>query len=196
MGNDQSRQGSIYGLALVVELGLGAIALAIGGFPTADGPLGILPSAGLGAVAAVPPLLVVYAMGRSRRPAFQELLRISRSFVHDYLSPISFFAIVLLSAAAGVGEELIFRGLIQTALSERLGLLVALLGTSALFALLHAVTRAYAVYAFLLSLYLGLLFAATESVTAPIVTHAIYDAVLLYVLERQFRSLDQDELST
>ncbi len=189
MATEPAGKPSILLLALVVELGLGAVALAIGGFPSRGGSLGVLPSAGLGAVAAVPPLLAVYAMGRSRRPAFRELLRISRGFVRDYLSPISLPAIALLSVAAGLGEELLFRGLIQTALSERLGLVAALLTTSLVFALLHAVTRAYAFYAFLLSLYLGVLFAAAGSIAAPIVTHAVYDAVLLYVLER-------DEFST
>ncbi|MFP4432549.1 MAG: CPBP family intramembrane glutamic endopeptidase [Spirochaetaceae bacterium] len=188
MAPEPAGKPSILLLALVVELGLGAIALAVGGFPGQRGPLGLLPSAALGAVAAAPPLLAVYAMGRSPRPAFRELLRISRNFVRDYLSPISLPAIVLLSVAAGLGEELLFRGLIQRVLSERLGLAAALVATSAVFALLHAVTRAYAFYAFLLSLYLGVLFAATGNIAVPIVTHAVYDAVLLYVLDRDERS--------
>lgn len=184
MAPEPANKRSLFLLALVVELGLGAIALAVGGMPTQSGVLGALPSAGLGAVAAVPPLLVVYAMGRSRRPAFRELLRISRGFVRDYLSPISLPAIVLLSVAAGLGEELLFRGLIQRALSEHLGLAVGLIGTSAVFAAFHAITRAYAFYAFLLSVYLGVLFGATGSIAAPIVAHAVYDGVLLVVLAR------------
>jgi uncharacterized protein len=189
MAPEPTKKRSVLLLALIVELGLGAIALAVGGIPPRGGGLGFLPSAGLGAAAlgaaaAVPPLLVVYAMSRSRRPAFQELLRISRGFVRDYLAPISLPAIVLLSVAAGLGEELLFRGLIQRLLSERIGLTVGLIGTSALFAAFHAVTRAYAFYAFLLSVYLGVLFAVTGSIVAPIVAHAAYDGVLLYVLDR------------
>ncbi len=67
--DDRSSQGSIYGLALVVELGLGAIALAIGGFPSPESLLGGLRNAAVGVVAAGPPLLVVYIMSRSQRPA-------------------------------------------------------------------------------------------------------------------------------
>lgn len=196
MTDEPAKNRFVFLLALVVELGLGAIALALGGVPALGGVLGVLPSAGLGAVAAVPPLLVVYAMGRSQRPALRELLRISRSFVRDYLSPISIPAIVVLSVAAGLGEELLFRSLFQRVLSDRAGLVTALIGTSAVFALLHAVTRAYAVYAFLLSVYLGVLFAAIGSIVAPIVTHAVYDGVLLVVLERRARKPAYDELST
>ncbi len=86
--------------------------------------------------------------------------------------------------------------MIQRVLSERAGLVIALFGTSGVFALLHAVTRAYAFYAFLLSVYLGLLFAAAGSIVAPIATHAVYDAVLLVVLERGSRKHDDYESST
>lgn len=198
-----ARSGSVFGLALSVELGLGLLALVIGrlagleliapgpavGLPGIASPGLLSPPAAvlLGLLAALPPLIAVYLMRLSRRPAIQELLRVSRHFVEEYLSPIRLPGVVVLSAAAGFGEELLFRGLLQSWIAGWGGLAAALLITSIIFALLHAVTRAYALYAFALSLYLGLLYVITGNILAPMVAHAAYDGVLLALLRRSIQ---------
>jgi membrane protease YdiL (CAAX protease family) len=88
--------------------------------------------------------------------------------------------IVLLSLAAGAGEEVLFRGVLQPSL----GILL----TSVLFGLLHAVTVAYLVLTFVISLYFGWLMLATENLVVPILAHALYDTVALFVLRRRFRA--------
>ena len=87
--------------------------------------------------------------------------------------------ILLLSLAAGVGEEALFRGIIQPELG--------LLATSAVFGLLHALTPTYFLLAFLMSLYLGWLYGSTENLLVPTAVHALYDAAALWLFRRRFR---------
>lgn len=87
-----------------------------------------------------------------------------------------------LGAAAGIGEEMLFRGVMQFELGSKLGSEVLAVGiTSIVFGALHAVTPLYAGLAALASVYFGWLYLATGNLMVPIVTHAFYDwAALLY----------------
>lgn len=98
-----------------------------------------------------------------------------------FLSEVGFLftrpRIIVLAAIAGIGEELMFRGVLQTAADRQWPLAAAILFPSVLFGLLHARTALYAVVAGLVGAYLGILYWATESLLAPIITHAFYDYV-------------------
>ena len=80
-----------------------------------------------------------------------------------------------LGLAAGFGEEMLFRGVLQWELASRFGDTVALGITSIVFGLLHAVTPLYAIFAALASIYFGWLYQSAGNLAIPIVTHAIYD---------------------
>ena len=91
----------------------------------------------------------------------------------------------LISLVAGVGEEMLFRGVIQQGLAQWSGSWwVGLMVASLLFGLVHMVTPTYAVLATLVGLYLGGLWIATDNLLAPIVTHAAYDLFALVYLVR------------
>ncbi len=61
---------------------------------------------------------------------------------------------------------------------------------SVVFGLLHAVTPTYAVLAALIGVYLGGLWQVTGNILTPIVTHALYDFLLLvYLLAGPGRSI-------
>jgi len=64
----------------------------------------------------------------------------------------------LVALAAGIGEELLFRGVIQDGLESWYGPLPALVLTSLLFGMAHCITRAYFMLACLMGLYLGALY--------------------------------------
>lgn len=85
--------------------------------------------------------------------------------------------IILLSIIAGVSEETMFRGVLQTIADRQLPVAAAIALTSLVFGLLHARTVLYAVIAGLVGAYLGTLFWATGSLFAPILTHTIYDFI-------------------
>lgn len=93
--------------------------------------------------------------------------------------------IALIALMAGVGEEALFRGVIQAGLEGPLGPVAALVVASLLFGLAHYVTHAYFVLATLMGLYLGLLYQWTGNLLVPILVHALYDwAALRFLLWR------------
>jgi membrane protease YdiL (CAAX protease family) len=91
---------------------------------------------------------------------------------------------VLLSLVAGVGEEVLFRGVIQAGLAERVPAWVAVGVASLLFGAAHWLTASYAVLAALIGVYLGVLFLVTDNLLVPAVTHALYDIAALSILVR------------
>jgi membrane protease YdiL (CAAX protease family) len=92
------------------------------------------------------------------------------------------FAVI--SLLAGVGEELLFRGILQRLLSDWLGELWAIVLTSVVFGLAHLITPLYGLLAALVSAFLGWLFIRYENLAVPMVTHAMYDFVALAYLVR------------
>ncbi|MEW6032829.1 MAG: CPBP family intramembrane glutamic endopeptidase [Bacillota bacterium] len=89
-------------------------------------------------------------------------------------SPLSLGALVVLSLAAGLAEELFFRGVLQ----EVIGLVPA----AALFAFLHWGFRkelwGYGLTAFFLGLILGAVYQWTSALLAPMVVHAGYNVIV------------------
>lgn len=82
---------------------------------------------------------------------------------------------IALGAAAGVGEEMLFRGVLQSELGERFGDVIALTSSAVIFGALHAVTPLYAVIAGIASLYFGELYLQYHNLAVPIVCHGLYD---------------------
>lgn len=93
----------------------------------------------------------------------------------------------LIAAAAGICEELLFRWCIQGGIAEwfanpKTGIAVSLLVASMLFGVCHWVNETYAVFAFLMGIYLGLMMVFANSFVAPAICHGIYDFVALVYL--------------
>lgn len=117
--------------------------------------------------ARVPPLRRIYDRVKSRLG--QPLIELSNSEV------------MLLAAAAGLGEEILFRGVLQP--------IAGIVITSLLFGLLHALSVTYFLLATLMSFYFGWLYEATDqNLLAPIVVHWLYDAVALFLFRRRFKA--------
>ncbi len=111
----------------------------------------------------------ISALGNLKRIMLQDVRRV---FMHA-----RFFDLLAIAVAAGVAEEMLFRGVIQT----QLGLLPA----SILFGLVHFVTPAYAVAATLMGIYIGLVFSVSESLFAVILLHTLYDLYALTYIRYQ-----------
>jgi membrane protease YdiL (CAAX protease family) len=181
--------------AIAFEGGLAVLALGLGwllGHP----PLGTatLDAQGvaIGVLATLPMLLGLWGCLRARTPAFAEI----RSLVEALLLPLfaggSIWGVALVSALAGLGEEMLFRGVLQPAIADlaegTVGVWLGLLGSSLLFGLAHAVTRMYVVLAGLVGIYLGGLWLVSGNLTAPIVAHGLYDFIaILWLLRRAER---------
>jgi hypothetical protein len=84
----------------------------------------------------------------------------------------------------GIGEELLFRGLIQRDLIGAFGWKWGLLGASLLFAVMHLTWRSMPElgFVFIAGLILGFLYWKTKSLVAPIVAHGVNNVMLVAVL--------------
>lgn len=177
-------------LFVLLEGGLAPLALGIGwlvGQPPLGGFAWSARAALAGVVAAVPMTIGLLLVVRWPVGPFRTI----RAFFDRELAPAlrgcGWRDLALISMAAGVGEEMLFRGVIQAALARRLGPGAGLAASAVLFGLLHPVSAAYAVVAGLLGAYLGLVWIATGNLLAPMVAHAAYDFVALVVLLRARR---------
>jgi membrane protease YdiL (CAAX protease family) len=132
-----------------------------------------------GTAATVPMIAVFAACLHSR---FEPLNRIRR-FLEEQLRPAiqesRWYELALLAIAAGFGEEIFFRGLVQGAIAWATGTAVAVVVASLIFGLAHPITRMYVVVAGVLGLYLGALYAQSGSILRVSVAHAAYDFIAL-----------------
>lgn len=101
--------------------------------------------------------------------------------------------LILIAITAGVGEELFFRGWLQSALTDRFEALSGILLASAVFGLMHYLSAMYAFYAGLTGLYLGVIYQATGNLYIVVAIHALYDFIaFLYLLRKR---KDRENLS-
>lgn len=125
-------------------------------------------------------LSLLYAANRDH-PFLRPLKDFVRTVVSPLAKALSLPAIVVLSVAAGVGEEILFRGVLQ----HELGLFLS----SIIFALAHFGTATFRLplvallYVFA-SLFLGSLFAFTGSLVSVITAHITYDFFALVALKQ------------
>lgn len=176
------------GWALSFEVGLGLFALVCG-YATNVWPAAKLwpvspGTVALGAASAIPPLLIMLSVRRVQWPPLRNLTEM----VDDRLVPLfrglSIWELALLSFAAGWGEELLFRGLVQGEVADRTSILTGILAASLLFGLVHFLSPAYFVMAFCVSIYFGWLYWQFDSLWVPILGHAVYDFLMLWFLQR------------
>jgi len=137
-------------------------------------------------IAATAPLLV--GLGwclRTRWPLMVRLIEVVEERIGPWFAGASRVQLALVALLAGMGEEALFRGVLQDALAGRMPGWAALLLASLVFGAAHWVTATYAALAGLVGLYLGALYAISGNLLAPIATHALYDLVALAILVRR-----------
>ena len=185
--------------AFSFEASLGVVAFVVGWVVGVD-PLSTVPvtegslnnhllAVFWGVVATVPLLVGLVLINRLR---FRSLVRIRRFVavrVLPLFEPLSLFELAAISFAAGFGEEMLFRGLMQTGIAESVGgpqgVAAAVVLVSALFGVCHWLTPTYAVLASLAGVYFGVLFLLTSNLLAPLVAHTLYDFLALVYLTRR-----------
>lgn len=177
--------------AVVFEGILGLIAIGLGGFlgyPPGQMIRWTLPAIGWGTVASLPLLIFLVLVVRFPVGPFRSLLRV----VDEQLAPLfrqaSLRQLAILALVAGLGEEALFRGVIQEAVADGVGrpagLWIGLVVAALLFGLAHFITGSYVVMATLMGLYLGWLWISSGNLLVPIATHAVYDFLALVYLAK------------
>ena len=99
-------------------------------------------------------------------------------------------SIVVLALLSSAGEELLFRGVLQTLIGRWTTPIVGLVVASFLFGLAHALSKVYFLLATVIGFFLGWMAWYYHDLAAPIVAHAMYDFVALMYLSRSRLSSD------
>ena len=102
--------------------------------------------------------------------------------VRPLFSPCSVVDLAVISLMAGVGEEMLFRGVLQEILSARLNPWLGLAAASVVFGFFHPITPGYIVLAAAMGAYLGGLWLATSNLLTVSITHGLYDFLVLAYL--------------
>jgi membrane protease YdiL (CAAX protease family) len=137
-----------------------------------------------GIAATAPLLLGLRWCLRTRFGPVERLVRLAEARIAPLFAGSTMLELGAVAALAGLGEEALFRGVIQTALGGQLPMWAAITLAAALFGVAHWLTPAYAVLAGIVGGYLGWAFAASGNLLVPIVAHALYDLIALTILVR------------
>lgn len=122
-----------------------------------------------------------------------------KAFCEDEFVPllggISWSDMAIIALSAGVGEEMLFRGVLQTSLASWLGWGWGLSVSSLLFGVLHPISLPYIFLMMGVGFYFGGVFLLTGNLLAVMVTHAVYDfALMAYLLKITFRGEPRDSI--
>jgi membrane protease YdiL (CAAX protease family) len=145
------------------------------------------------ALAMLPMLvLLAVAMKSTWRPLARLRQQVSH-MVRELFTGVNVVGLAAISLAAGVGEELLFRGALQPLAERWWGAAIGLVVTSFVFGALHAMSLIYFVLAAAVGLYLGWLARHFGDLLTPIAVHALYDFAALVLLVRHGKesSIDQ-----
>lgn len=132
-------------------------------------------------------------------PALQDVTKATQRSVlavmgSTFKPVIAFMIAVALGAAAGIGEEMLFRGVLQYEMASRFGTITGVATTSLVFGLLHSVTPLYAVLATIASVYFGAIYVLTDNLAIPIACHTMYDVGALFYAHWTVSQLPLSEL--
>jgi membrane protease YdiL (CAAX protease family) len=181
-----------FAMAVAVEGGLALLALALAwvfGVHLREqfAPWGkpMLYAIARGLIATLPMLLIFWLLVNSEWRPLRELRDQVEWLVREMFPDASLGQFAMVAALAGVGEELLFRGVLQTKLGMWTTPVVGLLLASILFGLAHALSKLYFAFAIAVGIYLGWLAVQYQDLTAPIITHALYDFLALAYLSRR-----------
>lgn len=183
----ESVGGAMFPLSVAFELGLGIVALGLGwclGHDPRATLRWVASEAGWGAVAAIPPLVFALSTLQWMPRLMPEVCRIVDELLVPLFRECTVWQLAMLSLAAGFGEELLFRGLVQGGASQWLGPWGGLAVASVLFGMAHALNREYFFLTTGMGIYLGGLWMFSDSLLLVVVTHAVYDFLVLVLMVR------------
>ncbi len=175
-------------MAVLFEASLAGLAWALGwliGLPPFARFRWNLWDTALGIAAAVPMLLVFLSILCWPVGPLAGIKRFCDLVVLPLFRSCTLFDLAVIAAVAGAGEEMLFRGVLQAAFSRWLGDWLGLALAGLVFGLVHAISPTYILIAALFGVYLGFLWIATDNLLVVIVTHGLYDFLVLAYLVRR-----------
>jgi membrane protease YdiL (CAAX protease family) len=184
----ENRKARTVAMAMLFEAGLGFVGVVIAWAAGIDiaTQLAVSQGALLRGILASLPMIVL--LGACYKSTWQPLVRLRREVekvVAELFAGCGWLEFALVSVAAGVGEEILFRGALQPLVIGWTVPWIGIVVVALLFGLAHALTQTYFILATLIGLYFGWLAFAYDDLIAPIVAHAVYDCFALMFIQRR-----------
>ena len=164
----------------IVSFGEGAMLVVavlwarLAGIPLPPGPWQTGVAAGLASAVGLGALNLALLHWRGNRWPGDALRFICRVVVYPLFEHVRVWHILLVSVMAGLAEELLFRGVLQP--------IIGLPAASIIFGAVHIGGRGflgYGIWAACIGAFFGWLMNVTGGLLAPVVAHAVYDALAL-----------------
>jgi CAAX protease family protein len=183
-----------FALAVVVEGGLALVAVLLAWvfhvplreqIPATGEHLAYAVSRGI--LVTLPMFAVFLWLVHSSWAQVRELRRQVEWLIAEMFSEASAAQFALIAVLAGVGEELLFRGVLQSLFGQWTTPMMGLCITSLLFGLVHALSKLYFFLATAIGLCFGALVLQYNDLVAPMVAHSLYDFFALTYLSRRLR---------
>lgn len=133
----------------------------------------------LGLLATLPMLVVFMVCLHLRAGPFEKIRRIFEDYLRPMFEPCGIVEFALISLAAGLGEEMLFRGVLQPVFARWMHPWIALGLASVLFGLMHPISFVYFLITTIFGIYFGWLMMARDNLLLVVVTHAVYDFLAL-----------------
>jgi membrane protease YdiL (CAAX protease family) len=181
-----------FAMAVVVEGGLALAAVVAAWifrvslrdmFPALGEPL--VNAIVRGLLATLPMLVIFWLLVNSEWPMMRQLREQVQWLIDEMFPSRSIAQFAMVAILAGVGEELLFRGALQSILGNWTSPVVGLVLTSLLFGLAHALSKLYFLFAVAVGAFLGWMTLKYNDLVAPMVAHGVYDFLALVYLSRQ-----------
>jgi membrane protease YdiL (CAAX protease family) len=181
-----------FAMAVVVEGGLALAALIIAWIfrvslrdmlPEPGAPL--VSAIVRGLLATLPMLVIFWLLVNSNWPMMRQLRTQVQWLIDEMFPSRSIAQFAMVAILAGVGEELLFRGALQSILGNWTSPVIGLVITSLLFGLAHALSKLYFLFAVAVGAFLGWMTLKYNDLVAPMVAHGVYDFLALAYLSRQ-----------
>jgi len=182
-------------IASLAEISCGFVAILLGWLlgpdarqqiPSLSDVWGIAQGCAMGGLLGAMLAAGMFWLSRMPWDDLQRLNRMMEDRFREFLAPMTYIELMVLALAAGIGEELLFRGWLQAWLigawetpADYPRVIFGWLVASGLFGLAHPMSRSYILLAMGMGLVLGGVFLVTGNLLTAIVAHAVYDAVIL-----------------
>lgn len=182
-------------VALLLEGGLAVVAVTVGWLCGFDPWYGMrregydavaLSRDLLWGIAATAPAAAILLVDFERWKMLDDLKLQVSDLLQRLLRGAALWQLFVIALAAGIGEEVLFRGLLQAGLAQLLPDSFALVGSlliaSVVFGLCHYLSHTYFALATLAGVYFGLVMLLSGSLLPAIIAHALYDFIALAYL--------------
>jgi uncharacterized protein len=137
-----------------------------------------------GVLAMFPLLAMFWWLIHTAWPAARRLREQVERLILELFPESSIPQMIAVALAAGIGEELLFRGVLQAIIARWTTPLLGITIASLIFGMFHALSPLYFVLATAVGGYFGWIVLAGQSLLPAIVAHVLYDCVALVYLSR------------